>query len=366
MNIKNIVISGIVLALLSTQTLKGVEVADVTARQRYPWNGLVDIGCTLSGNAGTTYQLIVSAVDKVGGTNLTVTTVNIEGSSEVGNPVSATPGTHKLVWNADVDLPRGYRSSRVSIRVKAVEMARKYMVVNLSNGVIEYTDTVPSDGWDQTVYKTTHMVFQRVEAGTYRQFYGSKHYGRNVTISKPFYMSLYPLTNGQWESLMGETFTSSSGGETDSMMFSGERGSGSSGVTFRLRGDRAYNSSNGTSDRVFGTSTDYWPLNGHTVASSSFIGVLRTRTGKENFDVATSGVLCKAAQSMSLPKKSVCMDWSPDLWEVDVIDPMGPPAPRTGFGLEGYATVLASGVVGKNLAYSYEEAAAYICYYDAE
>lgn len=365
MNIKNIVISGIVLALLSTQALKGAEVTDVTARQRYPWNGLVDIGCTLSGNAGTTYQLIVSAIDKVGGTNLTVKTVNIEGNPEVGNPVSATPGTHKLVWNADVDLPKGYRSSRVSIRVKAVEMARKYMVVNLSNGVIEYTDTVPSDGWDQTVYKTTHMVFQRVEAGTYRQSHGSKYYGRNVTISKPFYMSLYPLTNGQWESLKG---SSSYGLEpTSSKMFSGDKGSRDS-VTFLLRGDRNYNSYYGPSDDDFGTSTNYWPLSGHTVASSSFIGVLRTRTGKENFDVATSGVLCKAAQSMSLPKESVCMDWSPDLWEVDVIDPMGPPAPRTGFGLQGYATVLASGVVGKNFnpAFSPEGAAAYICYYDAE
>ncbi len=354
MNIKNIVISGIVLALLSTQALKGVEVTDVTARQRYPWNGLVDIGCTLSGNAGTIYQLIVSAVDKVGGTNLTVKTVNIEGSPEVGNPVSATPGTHKLVWNADADLPKGYRSSRVSIRVKAVEMARKYMVVNLSNGVIEYTDTVPSDGWDQTVYKTTYMVFQRVEVGTYRQFYRSKHYGRNVTISKPFYMSLYPLTNGQWISLMGGTCCS--GTETDSKMFSGETSSGNNcnGVTVLLRGDTGYQ---------YGT--DQWPLNGHTVVNSSFIGVLRTRTGKENFDVPTSGVLSKAAQSMSLPKRSVCMDWCPDLWEVDVIDPMGPATPRTGFGLGGYATVQASGVVGSYLG-SLDEAAVHICYYDAE
>ena len=358
MNIKNIVISGIVLALLSTQALKGAEVTDVTARQRYPWNGLVDIGCTLSGNAGTTYQLIVSAIDKVGGTNLTVKTVNIEGNPEVGNPVSATPGTHKLVWNADADLPRGYRSSRVSIRVKAVEMARKYMVVNLSNGVIEYTDTVPSDGWDQTVYKTTHMVFQRVEAGTYRQFYGSKHYGRNVTISKPFYMSLYPLTNGQWESLKGSG--SYYGREpTSSMMFSGEPSKSNSSIGARvlLRGE-SFNDDG---------STNFWPLSGHTVASSSFIGVLRTRTGKENFDMPTAGVLSKAAQSMSLPEKSVCMDWFSDLGALDVIDPMGPPMPqklrynRT----YGCAIVQASGVVWEPLEQQ-GQAAAHICYYDAE
>ncbi|MDO5012648.1 MAG: hypothetical protein Q4E56_04010 [Pseudomonadota bacterium] len=353
MNAKNAVIV-IVGMMIGTMVLKGAEVTDVTARQRYPWNGLVDIGCTLSGNAGTTYQLIVSAVDKVGGTNMTVKTVNIEGSPEVGNPVSATPGTHRLVWNADADLPKGYRSSRVSIRVKAVEMVKKYMVVNLSNGVIEYTDTTPSGGWDQTVYKTTHMVFQRVEAGTYRQFYRSKHYGRNVTISKPFYMSLYPLTNGQWISLMGGTCYS--GTETDSKMFSGEMPSRiCNGVTFLLRGDTRYDADTPT----------FWPVFGHTVASSSFIGVLRTRTGKENFDVPTSGVLSKAAQSMSLPKRSVCMDWCPDLWEVDVIDPMGPATPRTGFGLGGYATVQVSGVVGTYLS-STSEAAVHICYYDAE
>lgn len=344
MNIKNIVISGIVLALLSTQVLKGAEVTDVTARQRYPWNGLVDIGCTLSGNAGTTYQLIVSAVDKVGGTNLTVKTVNIEGSPEVGNPVSATPGTHRLVWNADADLPKGYRSSRVSIRVKAVEMARKYMVVNLSNGVIEYTDTVPSDGWDQTVYKTTYMVFQRVEAGTYRQRYQGS--GRNVTITKPFYLSLSHLRLGQYETL---GFGSSTWvKQVDPVQFRGD------GCFMVLRGKYDENDKGD------------WPSKGHVVADSSIIGILRARTGKDNFDLPTAGMLGKAAQSMSLSTKgSVCLDWhSYYLGESDVVDPVGPPSVESG---AGRVCVSSSGepvsyLVTQSTAYG----SVYICYYDAE
>ena len=34
-----------------------VEVSDVKARQRWPWNGLVDITCTVSGIDGTTNGL---------------------------------------------------------------------------------------------------------------------------------------------------------------------------------------------------------------------------------------------------------------------------------------------------------------------
>ncbi len=35
----------------------GATVTDVTAKQRYPWNGLVDITCTVSGIDGTAQGL---------------------------------------------------------------------------------------------------------------------------------------------------------------------------------------------------------------------------------------------------------------------------------------------------------------------
>ena len=43
------------------------KVTDVVAKQRYPWNGLVDITCNVSGIVGTTneFKLALAAVDKL-------------------------------------------------------------------------------------------------------------------------------------------------------------------------------------------------------------------------------------------------------------------------------------------------------------
>ena len=47
----------------------------VEARQRYPWNGLVDIKFTITGTSGTKYDTSFTAKDVVGGTNITMKTL---------------------------------------------------------------------------------------------------------------------------------------------------------------------------------------------------------------------------------------------------------------------------------------------------
>ena len=56
MNIKKIVMVGLVAAAAMLQAAETPTVSNVKARQRYPWNGMVDIDYTLSGDtsgAGT-------------------------------------------------------------------------------------------------------------------------------------------------------------------------------------------------------------------------------------------------------------------------------------------------------------------------
>lgn len=60
----------------------GPSVTSVTARQRYPWNGLVDVDVAFTGNAGETYRIELFATDKAGGTNLTVSTVWLDGAPD--------------------------------------------------------------------------------------------------------------------------------------------------------------------------------------------------------------------------------------------------------------------------------------------
>lgn len=52
---KNLVVSGITLVSFFT-TVFAATVSDVTARQRWPWNGMVDIDCTIIGTNGMKYD----------------------------------------------------------------------------------------------------------------------------------------------------------------------------------------------------------------------------------------------------------------------------------------------------------------------
>ena len=47
----------------------------VAAQQRYPWNGLVDLHFTITGDAGTKYDTSFTAKDMVGNTNIAMKTI---------------------------------------------------------------------------------------------------------------------------------------------------------------------------------------------------------------------------------------------------------------------------------------------------
>ena len=130
----------------------GPSVVSVTARQRYPWNGLVDVDVSFEGKSGETYRIELSATDKAGGTNLPVRTAWLEGGESAhGNPVDVpAPGTHRLVWNAAADLPAGFTADRVTVTAK------------LLNPIWSF-DTIPAidpdDEWaPETVYHDVQTI----------------------------------------------------------------------------------------------------------------------------------------------------------------------------------------------------------------
>ena len=69
----------VVLAVAALGTSLAVFAADpaitVSAQQRYPWNGLVDINFTITGDAGTKYDTSFTAKDMVGNTNIAMRTI---------------------------------------------------------------------------------------------------------------------------------------------------------------------------------------------------------------------------------------------------------------------------------------------------
>lgn len=84
-----------------------VSVTDVTAVPRYPWNGLVDIQCTVSGSGGGNgwFEFAVAAVDAESGSVRDVTHFHVvrDGASADDKEVH-TDGEHKLLWDARADL----------------------------------------------------------------------------------------------------------------------------------------------------------------------------------------------------------------------------------------------------------------------
>ena len=129
-----------------------MALTSVSTRQRYPWNGLVDVDVAFEGPTDRVYRIELSATDKVGGTNLPVHTVWLDDSeAAIGNPVDVpAPGTHRLVWNAAADLPSGFVSDRVTFSAKLLNPIWSFESIPAVN---------PDDYWaPETVYHDVQTV----------------------------------------------------------------------------------------------------------------------------------------------------------------------------------------------------------------
>ena len=91
-----------------------LTVRNVTSQQRYPWNGLVDISCGLTG-AG---EVTLSATVLTNGAEFIEAQTFIgETTIDLGDGCE-TNGV-KFVWNAAADLPAGFKAKDVQLKVTA-------------------------------------------------------------------------------------------------------------------------------------------------------------------------------------------------------------------------------------------------------
>ena len=83
------------------------KVTDVVAKQRYPWNGLVDITCNVSGIVGTTNKLELAVAAVMPDTGVARSVGNfwvVRGGSNSTDRVVTTNGNYRLLWDAYADL----------------------------------------------------------------------------------------------------------------------------------------------------------------------------------------------------------------------------------------------------------------------
>lgn len=244
----------ILLILIAHSAFAAATVSDVQARQRYPWNGMVDIDYTISGDA-TGLKIEIGVEDRQNGKTYF--------PSKFMSSLPISEGRHRVTWSTAAE---GVTiiSTNVAVTVSLVKLGsdegRKtdlYYVVDLANGPtatrypVTTLETEPGSEWS-VEYKTTKLVLRRIEAGVDPL--------KRYTITKPFYIGVFEVTAAQWNLVMSTSATPTA---TDA----------------RAKGSLNYDAIRGA------TLGSGWP-NSADVDDTSFLGVLRKKTGLA-FDLPT-------------------------------------------------------------------------------
>ena len=258
----------VVMALgMAAQTFAAVTVTNVTCRQHYPWNGLVDINYEIrSDDAEAKFFVYPKGEDRRLGTPIVMHTLSGDGAT---NAVGV--GTHSMIWDAKADMP-AFHTTNFVVTIQAISQGAQYLVVDLSGGTnavtypVRYSTTPPDVTTDKC--RTTELWLRLVLPGTFMM--GSptteKHHGSNeqlhpVRLTRPYYIGVFELTQKQWLLISGTQNAIYYAGEcrpVDAVSYSMIRGS-SLGAQ--------------------------WPRS-YAVDDDSFIGIMRRRTAL-NFDLPT-------------------------------------------------------------------------------
>lgn len=225
-------------------------VSDVVARQRYPWNGMVDIDYTISGDA-TGLKLEIGVEDQQSGKSYTPT--------KFMSVLPTSAGRHRVTWSTEAE---GVTiiSANVAVTVSLVKISseemqkNQYYVVDLSGGPtatsypVTTLEASPDMEWSDE-YKTTKLVLRRIEAGDVPTRDGCH-------ITKPFYIGVFEVTLKQWMLVMNSNPDSDHNNHGDKAAVCSV----------------SYNSIRGES---LGSG---WPFSS-SVDSASFLGKLQSKTG---------------------------------------------------------------------------------------
>lgn len=278
---KKLVLS-VAAALCALAVSAAVAVKDVSCRQRYPWNGLVDIDYTVeSDDAAADVYVFPEGVDNDSGMLLQMRTLSGAGAN---GPVK--PGTRRMTWNAAKDQPN-FNTTSFSVKMTAISGAAPYLVIDLSGGAnaASYPVRFAAAGPDlaNDICRTTELWLKLILPGTFTMGSPAGEVGRqsnetqhSVTLTKPYYMGVFLMTQKQYTLVMGSN-PSSYRGDT------------------RPVEQVSYNVIRGT---LLGAN---WPAHAQ-VDATSFLGKIRARTAL-NFDLPTEAqweYACRAGTTTAL------------------------------------------------------------------
>lgn len=171
-------------------------------------------------------------------------------------------------------LVTGLRSEVAKKRIAEIEalkipespLALLYCVIDISAGSnatnypVSYLAAEPKGGWTDE-YKTTKLVLRRIEPGTFIMGEDQANESHRVTLTKPFYIGVFEVTQKQYELVTGYN-PSASKGDTRPVELV---------LYHMIRG---------------GAKGNQWPASA-AVDANSFMGKFRARTRSETFDLPT-------------------------------------------------------------------------------
>ena len=175
----------------------------VSARQRYPWNGLVDINFIITGTSGTKYDTSFTAKDMVGNTNIAMRTIRkADGSAVNVAKEQLLPGNYNWVWDAAADLPKDFKCDRVTVTATAGIAPFPYSVKFNANGG---TGTMSNESFTYGTAKAlTANAFTRTgytfqgwaTSASGAKVYSDKQSVSNLTETSGAVVNLYAVWNG--------------------------------------------------------------------------------------------------------------------------------------------------------------------------
>lgn len=209
MNAKTLMTTALA-AMLATALEAAVGVKNVTCQQRYPWNGKVDIDYEVtSDDPNADVWVYPTGYDKDANVSMAPRALTGEGAG-----AAVKPGKHRMTWDVSADYP-DFASTAFSVKMIALTGGAPYMVIDLSGGVdalsypVSYLSAVPAGGWSDE-YKTTKLVLRLIPPGTFMMGSPSDELGRNsneerhnVTLTEPFYIGVFEVTQKQWQMVLG-------------------------------------------------------------------------------------------------------------------------------------------------------------------
>lgn len=189
-------------------------VTNVVAKQRYPWNGKVDIDYETYGfGAADVKDVFAKVTAKDLDVGYTYVATNLMGKLE------CTDGSHHVVWDMAQYGQLPNKNMEFAVWVKTCPM---YCVIDVSGGAtvasypVSYLDAVPPGGWTD-VYKTEKIVLRRISPGhrlcspsawdyeTYKRYIAEGKLFWDVWLTDPYYIGIFEVTKRQYELVMGES-----------------------------------------------------------------------------------------------------------------------------------------------------------------